>query len=337
MSFQDPWRDPQRFDDPRSHDQQWFRDLSGPRAAGGSGSGPLPTGEARFRQPDGAARFGPGGAAWSGQSGTGPGQPFDGPGGYPFDRPRRPERRIGGLRPRTLALISMLLGSLLVALGLVAWQPVMRQVPPPDPVTVVPGQRVLPEVVAPDAPGGYAFLYTNADGTPVRYDPCQTIDYWINPARMPRGGESAIHAAARTVGAHSGLALQYRGTTELTVDEWPADKTGQPVLFMWATEAEDPELAGSTLGYAGSSAWGTDGDRRYVRGRVVLDAEDLDVMPLRRQHAIESVATHELAHVVGLGHVEAGRQLMAPAYDRPPGLGAGDRAGLARIGAGSCH
>ena len=260
----------------------------------------------------------------------GPEQPF---GGHRYDRPSRAR---GGLRPRTLALIGGLLAVLLVALALLAWQPVMKQVPPPEAVTVVPGQRVLPEVVTPDEPGGYGFLRTNDDGTPVRYDPCQTLDYWINPAQMPRGGESAIHASARTVAERSGLALQYRGETTETIDSWPADLPGQPILFSWATATQDPELAGDTLGYAGSAAYGTDGDRQYTYGRVVLDAEDLDVMPLRRQHAIESVATHELAHVIGLAHVDDESQLMAPYYQLQPRLGDGDLAGLARIGAGGC-
>lgn len=256
-------------------------------------------------------------------------------GAHPVDPPGR-SRGAGGLRTRTLALIGGLLAVLLLALMFLAWQPVLREVPPPDEVEATPGRRVLPEVAAADEPGGYTFLAVNDDGGPVRYDPCLALDYYINPARMPRGGESAIHASARTVSEHSGLALQYRGQTTATPDTWPDGLPGQAILFSWATAAQDPALAGFTLGYAGSVAHGVPGDRRYVYGRVVLDAEDLDVMPLRRQHAIESVATHELAHVIGLGHVDDARQLMAPTYQLQPRLGEGDVAGLARVGAGGC-
>ena len=247
----------------------------------------------------------------------------------------RPGR--GALRRRTVVLIGSLVGVLLVAGGLLTWQPVLRQVDPPDTVTAVPGQRVLPEVPAPDRPGGYSFLQTNADGTPVQYDPCQTLDYYINPQDMPRGGESAIHAAARTISEHSGLALQYRGETTQTTDSWPGDLTGQPVLFSWSTAGRAPDLKGSVLGVGGSTSYEAGGRKEFRFGQVLLDAEDLDGMPLRRQHSIESVVTHELAHVVGLGHVDDDRELMSPTYQLQPRLGPGDRAGLARIGAGECH
>ncbi|MBD9697901.1 matrixin family metalloprotease [Flavimobilis sp. GY10621] len=46
---------------------------------------------------------------------------------------------------------------------------------------------------------------------------------------------------------------------------------------------------------------------------------------------------HELAHVLGLGHVDAADQVMAPDLDDSlPDLGAGDLTGLARLGQGAC-
>jgi hypothetical protein len=52
----------------------------------------------------------------------------------------------------------------------------------------------------------------------------------------------------------------------------------------------------------------------------------------------EAIVLHEFAHLVGLGHVDDGSQLMNP--ETVPGvtdLAAGDRAGLARLGRGSCE
>jgi predicted Zn-dependent protease len=71
---------------------------------------------------------------------------------------------------------------------------------------------------------------------------------------------------------------------------------------------------------------------------VKLDADEFallagqtDGTPLMR-----AIVLHELGHVVGLAHVDDPRELM---YGDNVGLldfGAGDRAGLARVGSGSC-
>jgi hypothetical protein len=46
---------------------------------------------------------------------------------------------------------------------------------------------------------------------------------------------------------------------------------------------------------------------------------------------------HELAHVLGLAHVEDPVQLMFATHDRQAGWGDGDLAGLAIAGAGPCE
>ena len=113
-----------------------------------------------------------------------------------------------------------------VAAVVLAWVAVARQAPtqavgpapapppvgPPPQLPVVPGQRVLPQMPAEPAPrGSYVFWRLRSDGSPVSYDPCQTIDYWIDPTGMPADGASIIHAGVRQVSQATGFAFQYRG------------------------------------------------------------------------------------------------------------------------------
>jgi hypothetical protein len=113
-----------------------------------------------------------------------------------------------------------------------------------------------------------------------------------------------------------------------------------PVLVSWESEDENPRLAGGIVGEAGSS-WRSlgDGPRVYVTGTVSLDAPQLaDVLGRSdgRELAVAIVA-HEIAHLVGLSHVDDPTQLMYPeAQQDVTDLGAGDRTGLARVGSGLC-
>ena len=87
---------------------------------------------------------------------------------------------------------------------------------------------------------------------------------------------------------------------------------------------------------AGSVATGPPGRLRYVTGRVVLDQELFAGFGPRETPFAQAIVDHELAHVVGLGHVDDPGELM---YDDNLGrttYGPGDREGLARLGSISC-
>lgn len=76
----------------------------------------------------------------------------------------------------------------------------------------------------------------------------------------------------------------------------------------------------------------------YVTGQVTLDAPDLRE-GMRRSGdttGARGVVMHELGHVLGLGHVDDPDQLMHPEGTVANTFADGDRAGLARLGAGAC-
>ncbi|WP_010146660.1 matrixin family metalloprotease [Serinicoccus profundi] len=68
-----------------------------------------------------------------------------------------------------------------------------------------------------------------------------------------------------------------------------------------------------------------------VSGSVVLDREDLD-----GEAETSVVLDHELAHVMGLDHVDDPDELMSAVNTGQAGFGPGDLQGLAQLGAIDC-
>jgi hypothetical protein len=110
------------------------------------------------------------------------------------------------------------------------------------------------------------------------------------------------------------------------------------VLISWVPgDSIDLPLSDAERGVAVPVAVRDDGQRVFVTGQVVLNADKTLLPMFEDRHASwGAVLLHELGHLVGLGHVDDPAQLMAPT----PGFGevrfgAGDRAGLAAVGADS--
>ena len=101
---------------------------------------------------------------------------------------------------------------------------------------------------------------------------------------------------------------------------------------------EFPELGGGVVGLGGGATEdGPGGLRYYVAGGVVLDTEVFTAANLvERPRVMEAIVVHELAHVVGLGHVDEPMELMYGDNSGQVELGPGDREGLARVGSLPC-
>lgn len=233
---------------------------------------------------------------------------------------------------------------------------------PPAPTDVAAAPLGRPGTV-PAGGGPHTFTVTQADGvTPVGYDPCRPIRFKVR-AGGPEAGTQMIREAVGQVAAATGLRFVDEGLT----DEAPSDDRAPyqperygdrwaPVLIAWSDPSESPKLgvpeedAGvDVAGYAGSTSVGlttsdpagatTETGLVFVTGSVVLDGPDLSKMleaPDGYARA-RAVVVHELAHLVGLGHVDDRSQLMYPRSDNAvTGFGAGDLQGLARLGSLAC-
>lgn len=217
---------------------------------------------------------------------------------------------------------------------------------PPVPQDAEEG-RLLP-VVSAVTSGPHAFQQTRPDGRPVAYDPCRPLHYVVNPAQMPDAGLQMVREAVASISAATGVVITEDGVTDepLAADRSPLqeDRYGDrwaPVLIGWATAATYPLLGGTIAGVGGSHVLAPQGpgSERLVSGQVALDAEAFTRMlahPAGYEQA-RAVVMHELAHVVGLAHVDEPDELMNANNAGRTTWGPGDLQGLALVGAGDCQ
>jgi hypothetical protein len=211
-----------------------------------------------------------------------------------------------------------------------------------------------PDVAVGASDEGYAVWARNADGTPVRWDACSPIEVVVSDVGSPAGYggpelTADVEAAVATLRAASGLDLSVIGTTDEVPDAErstvSADADGvrrwAPVLVGWRAPGEGGlPLRDVDRGVAVPIAVGPTDARVYVTAQVVLNPEREDLEPGATDRSISWGATilHELAHVLGLAHVDDPDELM----HTYPGTGSvrfgpGDRAGLEAVGAsGGC-
>ncbi len=239
---------------------------------------------------------------------------------------------------------------------------------PPASTESSPTPLGVPPAVPGDG-GPHTFLRLQNDGvTPVAYDPCRPIHYVTRPGGPPEG-DVLIREAIAAVSAATGLRFVDNGGT----DERPSDdraayqpeRYGErwaPVLFSWSDPVESPRLGevspeapqADPAAYAGSTAVafevkpaGSDpagglsenAQMAFVTGGVTMDSADLGAMlegPDGRA-GVRAVIQHEIAHLVGLGHVDDQAQLMFPTITPTvTGFNDGDLEGLAALGRGAC-
>ncbi len=200
----------------------------------------------------------------------------------------------------------------------------------------------------PPTDGVYAVWERNTDGSPVRWDPCRPIQVAVSPMHAPPGALRDVEVALDLLAEASGLRLVLAGAT----DERPSatrpahtDVAGElhwaPVLVAWAAPGEgDIPLRSTDRGIAIPLAVGRDGDRTYVTAQVVLNREQGHLEPgfADRSTSWGATLVHELAHVLGLDHVDDPAELL---WTHPGEgaieLGPGDLAGLEAVGAdGGC-
>lgn len=205
--------------------------------------------------------------------------------------------------------------------------------------------RTPPEVADDDRHAFMARQPTRDD--PVAYDPCRAIRLVVDGRTRPPEGDALLAEAVGTVSGATGLRIVIEGPADedpsTTRDSYQPDRYGErwaPVLVAWTDPGQLPALAGDVVGLGGSQpVRAADGDHVYVSGVVALDGPDVRLVLAEPGGwaAARAALVHELAHLVGLAHVDDASQVMNPVGGGVTDLGAGDRAGLARLGAGRCH
>ena len=285
-----------------------------------------------------------------------------------FGRRRPPRRRV--LRRRTVLaptlVLAMLAGLMWIRLDS-ADMTLADVFNPPDVISAVPAARTpwalesfppegvgeAPAPLATPPPidgssGSYAFIdrVRQPDGStvPVSWSPCRPVQVVLNPEGAPEGFVDTLTEALAELSALTGLVLTLEGATDEPpgIDRLPyqPERYGErwaPVLVAFASEKEVPDLAGKVAGVASSVPIGR-GARSapvYMTGSVHIDVTTKSRGWLTPPAVYREVLLHELAHLLGLDHVEDPTQLMNPELSQSS-FQAGDRAGLAQLGSGRC-
>jgi hypothetical protein len=194
----------------------------------------------------------------------------------------------------------------------------------------------------------YTFLARAYRGGPVRWNPCAPIHYVVNAALAPPGSIEDVHEAAQRIAGATGIAFAYDGVTDERPsrfrDPYQPDRYGErwaPVLIAWADpDSSDIPFRGEdhiASAVAAPLFPNSSVEQVYVSGWVVLNAEDPNPPGFAHVGDQGPVLLHELAHVMGLGHVQRWGQIMNEAGGGRVDLGDGDREGLRRVGSeGGC-
>lgn len=195
---------------------------------------------------------------------------------------------------------------------------------------------VAPVALAADPGGGGLWVATTGDyrvargdevgphrfiedrgGVPTRWNPCAPIGWYYDPAGEPFDAEPFMHQAFGYLAEATGLTFDFRGATPLS----RGDHVVGAITVHW-------EQLGGPAGLAGPRHSG-DGSR-WASGEVMLNGS-APVSPIWYGPGWGIVAVHEIAHALGLSHVEDDRQVMFPVAGAWR-LGEGDLEGLRRVG-----
>lgn len=182
-------------------------------------------------------------------------------------------------------------------------------------------------------------------GAVVRWNPCEPVHYRVDTDAAPVGALADTQVAVARVAQETGLTFVYDGPTSTVPTKKGQRADG--ITVAWAERGtgrgqSDLLPGGSTLGVGGWNVAYTVADRggavsgvHIVNGFVVLDTRS-NTLPGgfadRKGGTRGELLEHELGHAVGLAHVSDKSQVMYPKLGSHTSFGAGDKAGLRKVG-----
>ncbi len=215
-----------------------------------------------------------------------------------------------------------------------------------------PSTSATPSPSASPSTSGFGFLYTRSNGEPYLWPTCGSIHFMVNLRGAPNHALADAKEAVGRITEASGMPWVFDGLTRESpshrfdvFDEGPSEGSAwPPVLVAWLPHREfvgaldlggdrSPEhILGFGMPKHGSSASDSD---HFVSGLVVLDAGQPIPRGFGTRFSRGVVLMHELAHIMGLAHVDELDELMYAGKKVPPrqkDWGEGDLAGLAEAG-----
>ncbi len=170
-------------------------------------------------------------------------------------------------------------------------------------------------------------------GAPLRWNPCAPIRYYVNLGGYDPSFRLVITEAVERLEAATGLPLVPVGDTTFMPTSTSGAQlpgVGGEMVIALGDEVQTDLVPNSVVGRA-KILYGTS----ILKASVVIDMSDVGSNPPWSSTGSGPVLLHELAHAVGLDHVNDSSQLMNAfaSTGGPVTYGAGDLAGLWRLGA----
>ena len=158
----------------------------------------------------------------------------------------------------------------------------------------------------------YSFLMMSPDrpAEPIRWNPCRVITWGWQGADAR--GNALMARAVDQVASATGIRFVHQ-------------PTGTPAI-----QVHFAQLTAPAIGYGGAVAVRRNGWYVYEHGSIVVESRR--GTPSFTDGEWLELLTHELGHVMGLGHVDAPGEMMFTTMHGQTTFGPGDRAGLRRLG-----
>jgi len=193
----------------------------------------------------------------------------------------------------------------------------------------------------------YELLTTNA-GRPAAWDCRVPINVVVNLDEVPAADrvdiEKDLIGAIADINVNGPFVMQLVGHTHFVLSpDWPKERDqvpGRPAVIVHVARnsnflpgKEKVAALGGSFSHPASGPF----DESHA-GYVWVDLDDLgDYLPGSGWMSRQALFTHELLHVLGLGHVHNADSVLTPHISESNGhIGRGDRAGLRRLANGKC-